>query len=282
MIEVLQSGLYSTIQDLGRFGYRNQGVPVGGVMDIISANMANLLLDNQLSDAVLEISLMGPKLLFNMNTLIAITGGYRSPKINGKTINNGKLIAIKKGDVLSFGNLLDGARSYVAVKGGFKSEFKLDSRSQFKNITKNVRLEQGEKLIINDFEINIETSRTFVKNRKQFYDTKVLKVMKGPEYDMLSEEQISFFFNQNFTVSKDNNRMGYRLEEILAPHNYSLITSPVLPGTIQLLPSGRIIILMMDAHTTGGYPRIFQLSELAISILAQKRAGDQLQLKLID
>jgi allophanate hydrolase subunit 2 len=203
MIEVLQSGLHSTIQDLGRFGYRNLGVPVSGAMDVISANMANFLLDNQLSDAVVEISLMGPKLLFNTNTLIAITGGYRTPRINGKTIYNDRLIIIKKGDVLSFGNLLYGVRSYLAVKGGFQSELKLDSRSQFKNITKNVRLEKGEKLIINEFEINIETSRTFVKNRKQFYDTKVLKVVKGLEYDMFSDEQISFFFNQTFFIQTE-------------------------------------------------------------------------------
>ena len=74
--------------------------------------------------------------------------------------------------------------------------------------------------------------------------------------------------------------MGYRMEEVVSPHDFSLITSPVLPGTIQLLPSGRIIILMRDAQTTGGYPRIFQLSEFAISILSQKKAGEKLRLKL--
>lgn len=280
MIEVLRSGMYTTIQDLGRFGHRNLGVPVSGIMDMVSANLANLLLNNQLSDAVLEITMTGPTLLFTKNTIIAITGANISPKVNGKEIYNGKRIPVNKGDVLSFGTLKRGTRCYLAIKEGIQSELILGSRSQFKNITKKIRIEKGDQLQINQCKSVFETSGGIVNNRKPFFDSNFLEVTYGPEFELFSEAEISKFLNQNFTVSKDNNRMGYRMEESVVPHELSLITSPVIPGTVQLLPSGRIIILMKDGQTAGGYPRIFQLSNFSISVLAQKKIGEKLRLKL--
>ncbi len=280
MIKVLKSGLHTSIQDLGRFGYRNQGVPNSGCMDLISAGLANSLLDNSICNAVLEVTLMGPKLLFLSDSIIAITGAGMSPKINRKNISNYKAYKISEGDVLSFGRLSKGTRSYLAVKNGILSEIKLNSRSQFSTITNSSRLEKDDILEINKDFSNFNITNGVVKNKIQFFETDEIEVTRGPEFDLFSKKEIYKLINQVYTVSKDNNRMGYQMEEVVVTHTISMITSPVLPGTVQLLPSGKVIILMKDAQTTGGYPRIFQLTELAISILAQKKVGDTFKIKL--
>jgi len=280
MIKVLKPGLNTSIQDLGRFGYRNQGVPNSGCMDLISAGLANLLIENSICNAVLEITLMGPKLLFLTDSIIVITGADMSPKINSTTIYNYKPYKIYEGDILSFGRLLCGTRSYLAVKNGILSEIKLNSRSQFNAITNSCRLKKNEMLEINNECSDFKINNGVIKNKIQFFETDEIEVMRGPEFGLLSKKEIYKLTNQTYTVSKDNNRMGYQMEEIVAPHTISMITSPVIPGTVQLLPSGKIIILMKDAQTTGGYPRIFQLTELSISVLAQKKVGDMFKIKL--
>lgn len=280
MIKVLNPGLYTTIQDIGRFGYRNQGVPISGSMDTISANLANSLVKNSISDAVLEITLIGPKLLFYTKTIIAITGADVSPKINNEPISINEPIEVFEGDILSFGKLINGVRSYLALKNGINSELILNSRSQFSNISSNDKLKKNETLKICSNSNKFKFNNNFDETKKRFFNTDRIEITSGPEIDLFSKEEIENILNQKFTISKDNNRMGYQMEETTIMHNNSIITSPVLPGTIQLLPSGKIIILMKDAQTTGGYPRIFQLTDFSISILAQKKTGDKIQFQL--
>jgi biotin-dependent carboxylase-like uncharacterized protein len=280
MIEVISSGLYASIQDLGRFGYRNQGVPNSGVMDTISANFANSLLDNDVDNALIEITIIGPKLLFKLDTFIVITGADISPKINNIRILNYTVVAVKKGDVLSFGKLLKGTRSYLAVKGGIQSELKLKSRSQFKGITQTYRLNKNDQIEINGFSSNlILQKKGKIKSKVQFFEAIEIEVFLGPEFELLSKINQDELLNTTFTISNNSNRMGYQMEEIVSEHTISMITSPVLPGTIQLLPSGKIVVLMKDAQTTGGYPRIFQLTEQALCTMAQKKVGDPFKLK---
>ena len=106
-------------------------------------------------------------------------------------------------------------------------------------------------------------------------------VYAGPELDRIDEESRQRLFNAPFTIAKDYNRMAYQLEETVNSHKIPMITSANLPGTVQLTPAGKLIILMRDGQTTGGYPRILQLQESAISILSQKKFGDSLRFKLI-
>jgi allophanate hydrolase subunit 2 len=114
-----------------------------------------------------------------------------------------------------------------------------------------------------------------------FLGETILKVYKAPEFDMLTETQLQVLFSKDFTVAKENNRMAYQLNEMLEGHNHSMLTSATLPVTVQLTPSGKLIILMKDGQTTGGYPRILQLSDKAIAILAQKRQGATISFKLV-
>lgn len=281
MIKVLRAGLFSTIQDKGRFGYRNQGVPVNGVMDAISAGFANALLNNDLNDAVLEITLNGPKLLFNAKATIVITGAEMSPKINNKSIFNYKIYTLKEEDILSFGKLTKGLRSYIAVDGGFKTETVLKSKSFYKGITSKASIETNDILQINYSPKKLDSQISSIKNSVQFYETDYLEVFKGPDFELYSKQEQKQLISTSYTISKDNNRMGYQLKEVSIKHTKSILTSPVLPGTVQLTPAGKLIILMKDGQTTGGYPRVLQLTEKSIAILAQKKTNDSIHFKLV-
>lgn len=282
MIKVLKAGLHSSIQDKGRIGYRNFGVPLSGCMDVISAEFGNALLNNPKNAAVLEITLQGPELLFSSTTNLVITGAEISPKINNITISNYKIYQVKNGDILSFGKLIKGVRAYLAISGGFQSETVLNSKSFYNEITRSAVLQKNDEIETGIFKVLKYSSIGVVNNKIQFYETNQIEVFKGPEFELFSTQEQQIIFATLFKVSTQNNRMGYRLEETVVKHSKSIITSPVLPGTVQLTPSGQLIVLMKDAQTTGGYPRIFQLSDKSIAILAQKKAGDFVQFLLIN
>ena len=245
MIEVLKSGLFATIQDHGRFGYRNQGVPVSGVMDSISAGFANALLNNNENAAVIEITLNGPELLFTSATNIVITGAEMSPKINNESILNYRVYRIVNGDILSFGKLKKGVRSYVAVSGGLLTEKVLNSKSFYKDITPKTALKKNDVLIIDESPTMLKKHSSTIKSNCQFYETDCIEVYKGPDFELFSIKEQQQLITGSYTVSKDNNRMGYQLQEITVEHNKSIITSPVLPGTVQLTPAGKLIILLI-------------------------------------
>ena len=277
MIKVVVSGIYSSVQDLGRKGYRKIGVPVSGAMDLFSMKLANQLLNNNESAAVIEVTFGGSKLEFLTDTFICITGADFSPKLNDTFINLNSAQWVAKGSVLSFGKRNYGVRTYIGVSGGIQSEQILNSQSFYKGITPNFILKKGSVLSINKIKNNIERSFATVKINQQHFTSENITCFKGPEFDLLSSEQVTLLEEMVFTISSDNSRMGYRLNEAI-PNNFtSMLTSGVLPGTVQLTPSGKLIVLMRDCQVTGGYPRVLQLSENAINILAQKTTGDQLR-----
>lgn len=282
MIKVLQPGLFTSVQDLGRFGYRNSGIPVSGTMDRISAGFANALLNNHQNDAVLEITMQGPKLEFTHPTTIIITGAEMSPKINNKAILNYKLYKIKMGDMLTFGQLTKGLRCYIGIIGGFKTEKVLKSRSFYAGITSKGYLQKNDTIeYIEEIVNNNKRTNPVINNKIQFFETTEIDVLKGPEFELFTSKELEKILKNAHTISNKINRMGYRMEETMVLHNKSMITSPVLPGTVQLTPSGQLIILMKDAQTTGGYPRVFQLTEKSMAIMAQKKAGDIININLL-
>jgi len=278
MLKVLKPGLYLTIQDLGRFGYRDIGVPIAGAMDVESVKKANLLLENDENDAVLEMTMTGPTLQFEEPSYICLSGAHIAATLNNEPIDNYAVAKVEKGDILSYGRLEQGFRGYLAIKGGFQSEKLLNSRSQFYPVTKEARVKDGEEIPYKET-LSYKPKISEVKIEEHFEEN-TLKVYKGPEFSLLSDAQLTEIFAKPFTVSKENNRMAYQLSELIAGHSHSMLTSGTLPGSIQLTPAGRMIILMKDGQTTGGYPRILQLSEDSISILAQKKYGDELLFKL--
>ncbi|MDF4223062.1 biotin-dependent carboxyltransferase family protein [Maribacter sp. M208] len=279
MLKVLKAGFYTTIQDAGRFYYRNKGVPVSGVMDEISVFKLDSLLENEEPSAVLEITMTGPTLVFEKETYMALGGAKLSATLNNLPIQNYKVYKIEKGDIISFGKLEKGFRSYLAVKGGFTSEQVLGSRSFYRPITKNNRLNDND-IVPYSTQLNFQPKISEIKV-DSFLDDTVLEVTKAPEFDLLTDKQLEDIFSKTFTVAHENNRMAYQLTETIRPHTISMLTSATIPGTVQLTPAGKLIVLMKDGQTTGGYPRVVQLTDKAICILAQKKGGDSLSIKLV-
>lgn len=281
MLKVLKPGFYTTIQDRGRVGFASVGVPISGAMDQYSADLANVILNNAIRDAVLEITLGFCTFKFLKKTIICLSGGDFSPTLNNRPISLNKRILVAENDVLSFGKINYGVRCYLAVKGGFLSEEKLNSRSFYTNVTNHFLVKKDDLIAYAEFKNNSELPKSLIKINRRHFETGLIECYKGPEFNLLSAYQKEQLCNLIFTISKDNSRMGYKLDEGLDNNLAQIITSSVLPGTVQLTPSGKLIILMRDCQVTGGYPRVLQLTENAINQLAQKTTGAILQFILI-
>ncbi len=281
MIKVLKSGFFTTIQDLGRFGFRDIGVPVSGAMDNYSAKLGNLILGNQDDSAILEITMGNCCLFFKSQTHICITGADCTAKINNKAIALNCAIKVNRNDTLSFHSPIYGVRTYLAVKGGFQTEKVLGSRSYYENITSISRVQNNDNLLIHGDSFSITDSFASIKINNLHFTSTQIQIYKGPEYELLNVVQKESLLNQKYTVSNENSRMGYLLKEKVPNQLESMLTSAVLPGTVQLTPSGKLIVLMRDCQVTGGYPRILQLTENAINRLAQKTTGDQFEFDII-
>jgi allophanate hydrolase subunit 2 len=217
----------------------------------------------------------GPTLVFDEPTFICLGGARLSATLNNEPIDNYHVYKVSPGDILSYGRLEKGFRGYLGIKGGFQYKEVLGSVSQYMPLTADRCIKDGE-------EIAYKTTASF---EPKLTDLKVgsylgnseLRVALGPEFGLLSTSQQKRLFVETFEVSKENNRMAYQLEEKMEGHSISMLTSATLPGTVQITPKGKLIVLMKDGQTTGGYPRILQLNEEAISILAQKRAGEKVK-----
>ena len=277
MIKVIQPGLFTTIQDGGRHGYRNIGIPTSGFMDQESAWAANKIVDNDREESLIEITLKGPTLLFNNNCTISITGGDFNPLINDKPIKMYESINVKLGDTLKINNTKNGARCYLAISGGIYVKSIFGSKSFLSNISESYYLRKGDEIKISDNSNN----KILKKNNLKFKLNRSMEVFKGPELDLLSIKVKNMLFKNEFTI-RTNSRMAYNLEEKVQIGIKSIISSPVLPGSVQLTPSGKMIILHRDCQTTGGYPRILQLNKSSLNHLSQIKSNEKIKFSLIN
>ena len=277
MVEVLDSGYHITIQDRGRSGFSKYGVPLSGCMDYISSNNANSIIGNSIDEPVFEIAMMGGKFLFTEEVDICISGAVFEVKLNNNSIVNNTIIRVQKGDILNFGKALKGFRVYLAISGGFSVNSILNSSSFYENLTPNITVKKGDKF--NFLKKNNLEFAALMDTESIFNST--IEVTPGPEFNLINNKDIQLLNEEYFIVSS-NNRMGYFFKNGLSSNNFSIITSPVIPGTIQLTPSGKMIALMKDGQVTGGYPRILQMNHNSISILSQKKQGDNIRFKLVN
>jgi len=282
MIEVLSSGFMTTVQDLGRTGYANSGVPVSGVMDNYSAKLGNAILDNNENDAVIEITFGSCKFKFQNSTCICVSGADFSAQINNKLIVLNTSIKVFKNDILSFGNQQFGVRTYVSILGGFQTQTVLNSKSFYNGITANSIIKKGDLIPFNIFNTTSKTTFSSIKTNQNHFNSKTLACFKGPEFHLLSQLQQDKLLETVFSISNKNNRMAYQLNELIENDLSDMLTSSILPGTVQLTPSGKLIVLMRDCQVTGGYPRVLQLSESSINILSQKATRDIVKFKIVD
>lgn len=276
-IEVLQPGLFSSIQDLGRFGCQKFGVPHSGVMDRYAMRICNMILGNPQETAVMEITMQGPELKFSASAHICICGADISPKVNSKEIPQDEIIEIKAGEVLKFGGLKKGFRAYLGVRGGFDTQEVLGSKSWYEGITDDFRLKKGMLLKYDHRNFNDPDTHSSLKTELEYLDSKIIEVYPGPEFEKLTTAQQEELFTTDFSLDQSSNRMAVQFEQEFSNDLESIITGPVVPGTVQLTPSGKLIALMRDCQTTGGYPRVLQFSEKGIETIAQKRPGENIR-----
>ena len=289
-ISVIKPGLFSTIQDLGRAGYRKDGIIVSGAMDQMALRIGNLLLGNSEELAGIECTLNGPELLFDSDQLIAITGADLSVHMDGKVLKMWRPVLVRKGSVLSFGAAIKGCRTYIAVAGGFDIPRVLNSQSTYLKAAfggfEGRALKKGDYISFNrDYEGKNPKSNWTV-DLNEIYpigSRSVVRIVAGPEYDWFDEQTKQDLMTKEFRLSKDADRMGYRMEgpDLSLNQPKELLSSAVAFGTIQVTGSGSPIVLMADHQTTGGYPRIAQVITVDHSILAQLRAGQAIRFELI-
>jgi len=272
VLKVQHPGFYTSIQDLGRFGYRHLGVPVSGATDQSAAKRSNALLENDPNDAVLEITMNGPNLEFTEPTYMVLCGAPLEASLDGVALEMNQIYQVSEGAVFTSGHVREGLRTYLSVKGGFQSDLKLGSRSQFYPITPGNTLKKGAEVPYNP---NTDFDPKLLKIKSHHLSKKInILVSPGPEYELFEKDYINQLFANRYQVSKNHNRMACQLEPSLPAHQIRIITSATLPGTVQITPSGRLIILLRDGQTTGGYPRILQLDAKSQDRIGQMQFGD--------
>ena len=279
---ILDSGFFTTIQDNGRLGYAHLGIPESGALDTYSYQLGNAILNNDDNAASFECTLIGPTIKFNTPCHIVLTGGYAISTVNNKIIEFNKSVLVKKEEVLKIGKVTEGCRVYIAISGGFTTPLVLESRSYYFPITKYAYIKKAMQIPIGLSNFKRELKEAKIKV-KRLEDNKniTIPIQVGPEYKLLSTYQKKYLSKQLFTISRLWNRMAIQLEEKLENNLESIYTSPVIPGSIQLTPSGKLIILMKDCQTTGGYPRIAKVSKEGLLRLSQLQQTNRIRLTVI-
>lgn len=272
-----KGGLFTTVQDYGRMGHQNQGFHVCGVMDRHSFWAANLLVDNNDLEAVLEFSVCGPTLYFTSDTVICITGGDFDPKINGEPIPMYQAVSVQKGDELEMGFCKSGTWGYIAFAGGLDVPVVMGSRST------DIKCKLGGyhgRCIKDGDEIEFLASVKRLPNMRDRKIEKVeygaevteLRVTMGPQEDYFTEKGIKTFLGTEYTVSSQCDRMGYRLEGEFIEHNElgaDIVSDGIAKGAIQVPKNGQPIVLLSDRQTVGGYTKIANVISMDISKLVQ-------------
>jgi antagonist of KipI len=288
-----KAGILTTLQDQGRYGYRCFGINPNGVMDQAAARLLNILLgnpDQSGNEAVLEMHFPAPQILFEANAIIAIGGGEFTPTLDGDPMQNWRPHFVKKGTQLKFSNKSSGNRAYLAIHGGFKTKHWLSSAST--NLTAQIgghngrKFETGDRLAFNKKikgKPNLVVTQISSSLRPSYSRFPTVRIIAGAEFELLNEEARRILLEQDFTISSNSDRMGFRLngEPIRLAKPHELVSVAVNFGTTQLLPDGQMIVLMADHQTSGGYPRVAHVISRDLPLLAQLGANDKVAFHMI-
>lgn len=289
----------STIQDMGRYQYLSQAVPVSGAMDRLSACMANKALGNGDNAAIIEFTYADAAFIAETDLLISYTGDGAILTSEEYQLPAGRPLFILSGAIIKLTNNPSGSRTYLAVAGGWDVPEILGSKSTYlavglggldgralrrgdilkseqglTEITKKIlKSLKGDKVTYPGWSI---TGQSFLPA-----DRKTIRVMRGNEFDWFDARSISVFLSTSYIIGRQSNRMGYHLEGamIARTKKNELLSSAVMPGTIQVTGSGSMVLLMADCQTTGGYPRIAQVAAVDMPLCAQLKPGDSIFFK---
>ena len=278
-IEVLKPGIATTVQDLGRVGYLNAGVPGGGAMDRLALRVANLLVGNVESTAALETWMAGPLLRFDTDTLVAVCGATFAGVVSWQPK------VMKAGETLSLVDLEVGCRGYLAVAGGFVVKHSMGSASTYlraglggyegRTLRKGDRLEIGTSKRAQS--AHVEHWHISSSLLPAYSTQPVVRVTRGAQWDWFAEESQYKFFEDRYMNSPKSDRMGLRLSgtSLTLGSPREMASEPVAFGSVQVPPDGQPIVLMADRQTIGGYPKLAEVISVDLPLLAQLRPGDQ-------
>ena len=276
MLKVLHAGMMTAVQDDGRTGYRNLGVSVGGVLDKPAMQLANLLVGNRPGAAVLEITLGQFSAQITAPGWLALTGADCHARLDGSPLWTGWRFPVRPGQIVKLATPKHGMRSYLAVSGGIEVPAILGSRSTDLNAGfggYHGRLIQDGDILPAGEPESMPTRQIGI--RQLLFGNRV-RALPGPEYREFSADAQEALWRSSWQLSPQSNRMGYRLQGPALRRNTEreLYSHGLLPGVVQVPHGGQPIVLMADAQTTGGYPRIACVIAADLFHLAQIRLGE--------
>jgi antagonist of KipI len=297
-ITIIKPGISTSIQDLGRWGFQQYGVPIGGTMDREAARTANRLCENDDDEAVLECALHGLEINFNETVCFALSGGGARATLNGVDVSYNRLIKVIAGSTLKLHPDAFGCRSYIAFAGGLNIKKELGSASTYaasalggmdgRNIIAGdeIKINKDRKdshsakdIVIDQNGFGVSKWKAQVDSLPHVNDVVEIRFVPGPEWELFDQTSQSLFTNQTFFIGAQSNRMGYRMEGAMLSlkEKTELVSTAVTRGIVQVTNQGHPIILMADAQTIGGYPRIARIISADLSKLAQCRPGMKLK-----
>jgi antagonist of KipI len=276
-VRIVRAGLMTTVQDLGRLGLQSRGVPPAGPMDPASHRLANVLVGNRPDAATLEVTLLGPEILFTCDARVAVCGAEFTVTAGGTPVPRNTAVDVKSGVALRFGPRARGARAYLAIDGGLAVAPVLGSRAT--HVVSRMggvdgrRLQDGDEIVLGDRPMRRTAPRATAVDLPS--GGAVLRVLMGPHTQAFSESAVGTFVEATFAVANESDRMAYRLNGPQIVSSAGEMISDVLPtGGIQVPGSGQPILLMADRATTGGYPIIATVITADLPVAGQLAPGD--------
>jgi antagonist of KipI len=289
-LQILQSGMHSAVQDAGRTGWRASGISPGGACDPFAARIANYLVGNEAGAAVVEIALGGLRVSVETVRVVAWTGADFTVRLQGQRLPAGRAALLLPGEELAFGYARRGCRAWLAVAGGVSVSPILGSRSYDSRAGLSRPLRSGDLLPLGTsstlgerLAVRLEESRIAAWGAQIRWASPVergpeLRVVRGSEWDHFDA---AVFCAQPFSVTAASDRMGVRLQgpKLSAAAIPELLSEGVAPGTIQVPPGGNPILLLADAQTVGGYPKLAHVVTADLPIAAQLRPEDAVRFR---
>lgn len=285
MLTVIRPGLLTSVQDLGRPGHQRHGVVVGGALDRFAARVANTIVGNAENAAVVEMAQLGPELRAERDLLVAWCGGEFDARVGSEAFPREHAVRVRAGEVIWFGPARKGLRAWLAVAGGIDVPLVLGSRSTYRRAAiggfQGRRLQQGDQLPVGG--ASEWAGRQLAKGRvsrwsvrpetlvKAPAETEAVRVVRGPEWESFTENAQKQFFAADWTVTKEADRMGVRLDgpALKLKSAKEMISEAVNEGVVQVPAGGKPIVLLASRQTVGGYPRIAAVATVDLGRVAQ-------------
>jgi antagonist of KipI len=297
MMRIIKPGLLTTVQDLGRPGFQQYGIVVGGALDRFAARAVNLCVGNEDNAALLEMAQTGPDLIFDRDTLIAWGGGDFDARVAGQSLPRDRAVRVAAGETINFWPAKTGLRAWMAVAGGIDVPLVMGSRTTYRragigghegrplaagDVLKTFEPSAWARQVMASLQASGQRSVTWtVRPETMGRPTKpgVVRALRGPECDWFTKAAQQTFFSAEWRATNDADRMGVRLQgpALERKETGDMVSSTVNAGTVQVPPSGQPIVLLPSRQSIGGYPRIAGVLSVDLGRFSQLRPGEAIR-----